>query len=110
MSLPDPSASYLLSGDMQQAMTAPDWLRDNVDTLVGVPLRILLIVVAMAIVRVLAKKGIKHVVKRILEPSEEREAGARPSGRGPAAVLQRDRSRAQERREQRARTIGSGRY
>ncbi|OEU98988.1 mechanosensitive ion channel protein MscS [Streptomyces qinglanensis] len=106
VSLPDPSASYLLSGDMQQAMTAPDWLRDNVDTLVGVPLRILLIVVAMAIVRVLAKKGIKHVVKRILEPSEEREAGGRPSGRGPA-VLQRDRSRAQERREQRARTIGS---
>ncbi|MDF4249086.1 mechanosensitive ion channel family protein [Streptomyces sp. WMMB303] len=87
-------------------MTAPDWLRDNVDTLIGVPLRILLIVVAMAIVRVLAKKGIKHVVKRILEPSEEREAGGRPSGRGPA-VLARDRSRAQERREQRARTIGS---
>ncbi len=106
MSLSDASASHLLSGDMQQAMTAPDWLRDNADTLIGVPLRILLIVVGMAIVRMLAKKGIKHVVKRILEPSEERESGPRPSGRGPA-VLQRDRSRAQERREQRARTIGS---
>ncbi|MEU5836190.1 mechanosensitive ion channel family protein [Streptomyces diacarni] len=87
------------------ALSAPGWLRDNIDTLVGVPLRILLVVVGAAIVRAVAKKAISRVVQRILQPPEA-ESEPRRSGRGPA-VLARDRSRANERREQRARTIGS---
>lgn len=88
-----------------QAMSAPGWLRDNADTLIGVPLRIALIVVGAMIVRGLAKKAITRVVQRILQPSEEQNQPRR-TNRGPA-VLHRDRSRANERREQRARTIGS---
>lgn len=88
-----------------QAMSAPSWLRDNADTLIGIPLRIALIVVGAMIVRGLAKRAITRVVQRILQPSEEQEQPRRTS-RGPA-VLHRDRSRANERREQRARTIGS---
>ncbi|MFF1695378.1 mechanosensitive ion channel family protein [Streptomyces sp. NPDC058257] len=100
------SASYVLSSDVaDQAISAPSWLRDNVDTLIGVPLRIVLIVVGTMIVRGLAKKAITRVVQRILQPPEEQSEPRRTS-RGPA-VLQRDRSRANERREQRARTIGS---
>ncbi|MEV0522043.1 mechanosensitive ion channel family protein [Streptomyces sp. NPDC050439] len=86
-------------------MSAPSWLRDNADTLIGIPLRIALIVVGAMIVRGLAKRAITRVVQRILQPSEEQEQPRRTS-RGPA-VLHRDRSRANERREQRARTIGS---
>ncbi|MGW6023427.1 mechanosensitive ion channel family protein [Streptomyces sp. NPDC055099] len=88
-----------------QAMSAPGWLRDHADTLIGVPLRIALIIVGAMIVRGLAKKAITRVVQRILQPSEEQNQPRRTS-RGPA-VLHRDRSRANERREQRARTIGS---
>ncbi|MEV6756941.1 mechanosensitive ion channel family protein [Streptomyces sp. NPDC051214] len=88
-----------------QAMSAPGWLRDHAVTLIGVPLRIALIVVGAMIVRGLAKKAITRVVQRILQPSEEQNQPRR-TGRGPA-VLHRDRSRAKERREQRARTIGS---
>ncbi|MFD4256461.1 mechanosensitive ion channel family protein [Streptomyces sp. NPDC058534] len=86
---------------------APDWLLDHADTLIGVPLRILLIVIVAALVRVLAKRAITRVVKRILQPADE-SAGSEPrrTTRGPA-VLQRDRSRANERRQQRASTIGS---
>ncbi|WP_369200015.1 mechanosensitive ion channel family protein [Streptomyces sp. PU-14G] len=87
------------------AMSAPGWLRENIDTLVGVPLRILLVIVGAAIVRAVAKKAISRVVQRILQPPEA-ESEPRRSARGPA-VLARDRSRASERREQRARTIGS---
>ncbi|WP_371524942.1 mechanosensitive ion channel family protein [Streptomyces sp. NBC_01283] len=89
----------------EQAIAAPGWLRDHVDTLIGVPLRIVLIVVGAMIVKRLAKKAITRVVQRILEPSEE-QSEPRRTGRGPA-VLHRDRSRAKERREQRARTVGS---
>ncbi|MFF1714270.1 mechanosensitive ion channel family protein [Streptomyces sp. NPDC058268] len=89
----------------EQAIAAPGWLRDHVDTLIGVPLRIVLIVVGAMIVKGLAKKAITRVVQRILEPSQE-QGEPRRTGRGPA-VLHRDRSRAKERREQRARTVGS---
>ncbi len=86
-------------------MSAPGWLQDNAELLIGVPLRIALIVVAAMIVRKLAKKAITRVVQRILQPADA-QSEPRRTPRGPA-VLQRDRSRAHERREQRARTIGS---
>ncbi|MEV8314666.1 mechanosensitive ion channel family protein [Streptomyces sp. NPDC059900] len=98
-------ASFVLSGSTDQALAAPGWLQDNAGALIGVPLRIVLIVVGAAIVRAVAKKAITRVVQRILQPSDG-EHEPRRTGRGPA-VLQRDRSRANERREQRARTIGS---
>ena len=87
-------------------IAAPDWLQDNLCAVIGIPLRILLIVVAAMIVRAVAKRAITRVVERILQPAEGEETAPRRSTRGPA-VLQRDPSRADERREQRARTIGS---
>ncbi|MEU6120816.1 mechanosensitive ion channel family protein [Streptomyces sp. NPDC047123] len=112
MSPTDVSVSHILAdgagqaGSMDtQAMEAPDWLRDHAGTLIGIPLRIALIIVGAMIVRALAKKGITRVVQRILQPAGE-EGEPRRTNRGPA-VLQRDRRRAHERREQRARTIGS---
>lgn len=106
MSPTDASASYVLSSSAtDQALAAPGWLRDNVGTLIGIPLRIVLIVIGAMIVRAVAKKAITRVVQRILQPSEG-ENEPRRTGRGPT-VLQRDRSRAHERRQQRARTIGS---
>ncbi|MFG2205832.1 mechanosensitive ion channel family protein [Streptomyces sp. NPDC048638] len=105
MSPLDASASTALAGPAAQAMALPGRLPDNADTLIGVPLRILLIIVGAALVRVVAKRAITRVVQRILQPSDgDREP--RRTNRGPA-VRQRDRSRASERREQRARTIGS---
>ncbi|GGS67533.1 mechanosensitive ion channel family protein [Streptomyces griseoviridis] len=89
----------------QLALTLPDWARDHVTALIGVPLRIVLIVIGVVLVRKLAGRAITRVVQRILEPGDGREAGRRP-GRGPA-VLHRDHTRVRERREQRARTIGS---
>lgn len=89
-----------------QTIGAPDWLQDNLGTVIGIPLRILLIVVAAMIVRALAKRAITRVVERILQPTDDDQGTPRRTTRGPA-VLQRDASRADERREQRARTIGS---
>ncbi|WP_312866335.1 mechanosensitive ion channel family protein [Streptomyces boluensis] len=106
MSSVDASASYLLSSAPAVTTTAaPAWVRDNLGTLVGVPLRILLIVLGAMLVRVLAKRAITRVVERVLQTNGD-DSAPRLSGRGPA-VLQRDPSRADERREQRARTIGS---
>ncbi|MFP3986809.1 mechanosensitive ion channel family protein [Streptomyces sp. E11-3] len=85
-------------------IATPQWLRDNADTLIGVPLRILLIVAGVMLVRALAKRAIDRVLERILRSEADNET--RRSGRGPA-VLQRDSARSDERREQRARTIGS---
>ncbi|WP_432173687.1 mechanosensitive ion channel family protein [Streptomyces sp. Tue6028] len=90
------------------AVSWPGWVEDNAALLIGIPLRIALIVVGVAVIRILAKRAITRVVQRILEPSPaaaETERSRR-GGRGPA-VLQRDASRSGERREQRARTIGS---
>lgn len=107
MSSVDASASYLLSSNDTVTSAAPDWIRDNLGTLVGVPLRILLIVLGAMLVRALAKRAITRVVERVLRPNDSGADGEpRRSARGPA-VLQRDPSRADERREQRARTIGS---
>ncbi|MDI3417685.1 mechanosensitive ion channel family protein [Streptomyces luteolus] len=103
MSSVDASASYLLSSHDNPAIAAPAWLQDNLGTLVGVPLRILLIVLGAMLVRVLAKRAITRVVERVLQNGGDEP---RRSTRGPA-VLQRDKTRADERREQRARTIGS---
>lgn len=106
MSSTDAVASFSPSGDVtHQALAMPGWLSDNADTLIGVPLRILLIVAAAMVVRALAKRAITRVVQRILQPSDT-ENEPRRSTRGPA-VLQRDRTRTSERRQQRARTIGS---
>ena len=102
-------ASLSRSGDVtHQALSVPGWLTDHADTLIGVPLRILLIVIAAWIVRALAKRAITRIVQRILQPAESENGDERPrrSGRGPS-VLQRDRTRANERRQQRAKTIGS---
>ncbi|MFD8805767.1 mechanosensitive ion channel family protein [Streptomyces sp. NPDC059597] len=85
----------------------PDWLEQHTTALVEVPLRIALIVVVLAVIRWVAQRAITRVVQRVLEPGGEEGEPRRPrSGRG-AAVLLRDRSRASQRREQRARTIGS---
>ncbi|MEG3627686.1 mechanosensitive ion channel family protein [Streptomyces poriticola] len=100
--VPDPPTDPTV----ELALTVPDWAREHSAELIGVPLRIALIVLGVALVRVLAKRAITRVVQRILEPGEGAEVPGPRSGRGPA-VLHRDRSRARERREQRARTIGS---
>ncbi|WP_030609270.1 mechanosensitive ion channel family protein [Streptomyces sclerotialus] len=106
MSPLDASASHVLSSDVaDQVIAVPDWVRNNVDTLIGVPLRILLIIVGAVIVRAVAKRAIDRAVQRILQ-SGEGDGGPRRTGRGPA-VLHRDPSRANERRQQRARTIGT---
>lgn len=83
-------------------------MRDHTAALIGTPLRIALIVVLLLVVRAVAKRAITRVVQRVLEPAagETDRNRSRWSGRGPA-VLHRDRSRARQRREQRARTIGS---
>ncbi|MFV2195652.1 mechanosensitive ion channel family protein [Nocardiopsis sp. LOL_012] len=88
-----------------QAVAIPGWIQDNLDLLVGIPLRIILIVIGALIVRALAKRMISRVMERVLR-SNGRENGQSRSARGPV-LLQRDGARADERREQRARTIGS---
>ncbi|MGW6529466.1 mechanosensitive ion channel family protein [Streptomyces venezuelae] len=100
-----PASSVPGSSANHAVIAAPGWLGDHADIVIGIPLRILLIVVGAMIVRALAKKAITRVVQRILQPPEQ-TGEARRTSRGPA-VLHRDRSRAKERREQRARTIGS---
>ncbi|MFZ3566028.1 mechanosensitive ion channel family protein [Streptomyces sp. BH097] len=104
MSSLDAFTSHPLSSE-NPVTSAPEWLRDNLGTFVGVPLRILLIVLGAVLVRALAQRAITRTVTRVLEANEH-ESEPRRTTRGPA-VLQRDASRAQERREQRARTIGS---
>ncbi|MFD9026840.1 mechanosensitive ion channel family protein [Streptomyces parvulus] len=92
----------------QLAVSWSDWFGDHTEALIGIPLRIALIVVILLVLRALAKRAITRVVKGVLEPSGGEAEPRRPrrSTRG-AAVLHRDRSRARQRREQRARTIGS---
>lgn len=104
MSSLDAFTSHALSSENPVTST-PEWLRDNLGTFVGVPLRILLIVLGAVLVRALAQRAITRTVTRVLEANEH-DSDPRRTTRGPA-VLQRDASRAQERREQRARTIGS---
>ncbi|WP_330455675.1 mechanosensitive ion channel family protein [Streptomyces sp. NBC_00820] len=95
------------SAAVQLAAAWPGWVEDHTAALVEVPLRIALIVLALALVRWVAKRAITRVVQHILEPSGgDREPRQRRSNQR-AAVLHRDRSRASQRREQRARTIGS---
>ncbi|MFG2813469.1 mechanosensitive ion channel family protein [Streptomyces sp. NPDC004673] len=101
---PQPGAS----GAVQLAASWPNWLEEHTTALVEVPLRIALIVVVLGVIRWVAKRAITRVVQHILQPSGD-ETESRPprrAGRG-AAVLMRDRSRSSQRREQRARTIGS---
>ncbi|MFE0678057.1 mechanosensitive ion channel family protein [Streptomyces sp. NPDC058867] len=105
MSSSAPPESLHLAGLTSQIDALPDWLTGNADTLIGVPLRIALIVVIAALVRLVAKRAITRIVRRILEPADP-EAAPRRGTRGPL-VLQRDSGRAGERRQQRARTIGS---
>ncbi|MEU9517282.1 mechanosensitive ion channel family protein [Streptomyces sp. NPDC048224] len=92
----------------QLAASWPDWIGDHTTALIGIPLRIALIVVVLLVLRAVAKRAITRVVQRVLEPSAGEAERGRPRrpARG-AAVLHRDRSRARQRREQRARTIGS---
>ncbi|MCX5040977.1 MULTISPECIES: mechanosensitive ion channel family protein [Streptomyces] len=92
----------------QLAASWSDWIGDHTTSLIGIPLRIALIVVILLVLRMVAKRAITRVVQRVLEPSAGEAERSRPrrQARG-AAVLHRDRSRARQRREQRARTIGS---
>ncbi|MER7778862.1 mechanosensitive ion channel family protein [Streptomyces sp. NPDC096191] len=92
----------------QLAASWSDWFGDHTEALIGIPLRIALIVVVLLVLRAVARRAITRVVQRVLEPPAGEAERSRPrrSGRG-AAVLHRDRSRARQRREQRARTIGS---
>ncbi|MFI9029553.1 mechanosensitive ion channel family protein [Streptomyces sp. NPDC053560] len=83
-------------------------MQEHTADLVGIPLRIALIILVLALIRWVARRAISRVVQHVLEPAAE-ESSSRPSrssGRGPL-VLHRDRSRAPQRREQRARTIGA---
>ncbi|MGV9427015.1 mechanosensitive ion channel family protein [Streptomyces sp. NPDC003656] len=100
-------ASHPEAATAVQLAAWPDWLEQHTTALVEVPLRIALIVVVLGVIRWVAQRAITRVVQRVLEPGGEEGEPRRPrSGRG-AAVLLRDRSRASQRREQRARTIGS---
>ncbi|MFW6691159.1 mechanosensitive ion channel family protein [Streptomyces sp. MAR4 CNX-425] len=98
------SAAHPHGSTDQIAFEAPDWLRDNTETLVATGVSILLVVLGAIVVRVIAKRAITRFVQRILQPDTNGEP--RRGGRGPA-VLQRDGGRARERREQRAATIGA---
>ncbi|WDZ90961.1 mechanosensitive ion channel family protein [Nocardiopsis sp. HUAS JQ3] len=103
------SSHFTLSqGDLaDQALNAPDWLRENAGALTGTLLSILLIVVAAVLVRALGKRAIDRALRRATQPPEEGDDDRpRRNGRG-AAVLQRGHARAAERREQRARTLGT---
>ena len=102
--MPNAMTPYVLTSLTGQAGIVQDWLHDNAASLVGVPLRILLIIVVAALLRTIARRAITRVVERFIETPEREEQGphARNSG-----VLWRDRTRASERRRQRARTIGS---
>ncbi|MFC7017490.1 mechanosensitive ion channel family protein [Streptomyces viridiviolaceus] len=102
------SARTIPATDPHLAAEWPGWMRDHTTALIGIPLRVALIVVLLLVVRAVAKRAITRVVQRVLEPAagETDRSRSRWSGRGPA-VLHRDRSRARQRREQRARTIGS---
>ncbi|MEU6385799.1 mechanosensitive ion channel family protein [Streptomyces bauhiniae] len=93
---------------MQLAASWPNWLEAHTAALVEVPLRIALIVVVLGVIRWVAKRAITRIVQHILQPSgdEHESRPPRRPGRG-AAVLLRDRTRSSQRREQRARTIGS---
>ncbi|RKS05801.1 small conductance mechanosensitive channel [Nocardiopsis sp. Huas11] len=101
-----PAELDLVNSDaVGQVAALPVWLQGNLDLLIGVPLRILLIVVVALIVRAVASRAISRLVDRVLHSSERRNGQSR-FAKGPA-VLRRDPSRADERRQQRARTLGS---
>ncbi|MEZ7002646.1 mechanosensitive ion channel family protein [Streptomyces sp. AD55] len=99
------------TGPATDVTTAADWsgwVGEHTTALIGIPLRIALIVVVLLVLRAVARRAITRIVQRVLEPNGGECDRGRPrrAGRGPA-VLHRDRSRARQRREQRARTIGS---
>jgi moderate conductance mechanosensitive channel len=101
---PVADATIAFQGAAEQGGILQEWLRENAGALIGVPLRILLILVVAFLVRALAKRAIVKVVERFLEsPADDAEL---QRSRG-AAGLWRDRARASERRHQRAKTIGS---
>lgn len=78
------------------------WLAEHGDSLIGVPLRILLIVVLAFALRLLAGKLINRAVARLI--GTERRS-RRPQRHGEATT--KNERIAAERRDQRARTIGS---
>ncbi|GAA0465311.1 mechanosensitive ion channel family protein [Streptomyces olivaceiscleroticus] len=83
-------------------------MQENTADLVGIPLRIVLIIAVLVVIRWVARRAISRIVQHVLQPAADDSAAQSPrsSGRGPL-VLHRDRSRAPQRREQRARTIGA---
>ncbi|MFR9676658.1 mechanosensitive ion channel family protein [Streptomyces sp. TR06-5] len=95
----------MLADPTSMALEVPGWLRDHAGDIAAGALSILFILVGALVVRALAKRAITRLVNRILQPSDG-EGGERRNGLGPA-VLARDSGRAQERREQRAKTIGA---
>ncbi|MFC7739993.1 hypothetical protein ACFQXA_02025 [Nocardiopsis composta] len=70
------------SNAADRAAAVPGWVQANAETLVGVPLRILLIVLGAMLVRALAKRAIARAVERILQPAEGK-GEPRRSPRGP---------------------------
>ncbi|PWI17911.1 mechanosensitive ion channel protein MscS [Streptomyces sp. Act143] len=103
-----PPAAHAPHPDLQLAAGWTHWFGDHTAALIEIPLRIVLIIVVLAVVRWLAGRAITRIVRHVLEPApgEGESRPARRRGRG-LAVLQRDRSRVRQRREQRARTIGT---
>ncbi|MGW1892446.1 mechanosensitive ion channel family protein [Streptomyces sp. NPDC002004] len=103
--MPNP---HHLAADIPLSAPWSGWISDHTAALIGIPLRIAVIVIVLAVVRWVAKRAIARVVRHILEPSAgDSDSGqVRRPGRGPT-VLRRDRSHTRQRREQRARTIGS---
>ncbi|MFJ3669740.1 mechanosensitive ion channel family protein [Streptomyces sp. NPDC090106] len=106
--MPNPPLLATPDAVVPLAVEWPDWIGDHSAALIEIPLRIVLIIVVLAVVRWVAGRAITRIVRHVLQPGsgEGEPRPARRSGRG-LTVLQRDRSRGFQRREQRARTIGT---
>jgi small conductance mechanosensitive channel len=92
-----------LAGIGSAAQELPGWLHDNIDTLITVPLQILLVLVVAVVLRLAARHFIDRAVTRMVEKPVK--SVRRRFGRG--GPPDRAQGQARERRRQRAKTIGS---
>ncbi len=90
-------------------LTVPEWAAQWGDWFVGVPLRIVLILVISALVLLALRRAISTVTRHVAEGEPAMERGVlRPLGRSEVgSVLLKANPLASARRAQRARTIGS---
>ncbi|MCC2321837.1 mechanosensitive ion channel family protein [Cellulomonas xiejunii] len=104
-----PSPDATMSTLSQGVKEIPRWLTELGEWFVGVPLRIVLIIVFSAIVLLLLRRAIAGITRHIAEGEPVIERGVlRPIGRSEVgSVLLRANPLANARRAQRARTIGS---